>query len=210
MAALEARFQKMLALQLIVYTGTVGLDKTPKNEWNTRHFQRSRDLANQENEIALEAAKALELLKGEGSSVAFPEAVEQLRDDVLLVVRRLEREDVADVTQAIERDIIESLEELIEALQKEMEKKKDKDKPPMPPMPGQPQDPALVDKLAELKMLRSLQMRVNRRTKRIGREVETTTEQAEKPDLLQQLQDLSNRQSKIQKATYDLATGRNQ
>ena len=210
LAALEARFQKMLALQLIVYNGTVGLDKTPKAEWNDRHFARARELANQENEISLEAAKALELLKGEGSSVAFPEAIEQLRQDVLQVVYRLQREDVASLTQGIERDIIESLEELIEALQKEMEKaKKDKQKQQQQQQQQQ-QDKALVDKLAELKMLRSLQMRINRRTKRIGQEVETADEKVDKPDLLQQLQGLSGRQAKIQKATYDLSTGKNQ
>ena len=200
----------MLALQLIVYNGTVGLDKTPKAEWNDRHFARARELANQENEISLEAAKALELLKGEGSSVAFPEAIEQLRQDVLQVVYRLQREDVASLTQGIERDIIESLEELIEALQKEMEKaKKDKQKQQQQQQQQQ-QDKALVDKLAELKMLRSLQMRINRRTKRIGQEVETADEKVDKPDLLQQLQGLSGRQAKIQKATYDLSTGKNQ
>lgn len=211
LAALEARFQKMLALQLIVYNGTVGLDKTPKAEWNDRHFARSRELANQENEISLEAAKALELLKGEGSSIAFPEAIEQLRQDVLQVVYRLQREDVASLTQGIERDIIESLEELVEALQKEMEKaKKDKQKQQQQQQQGQPEDKALVEKLAELKMLRSLQMRINRRTKRIGQEVETADEKVDKPDLLQQLQGLSGRQAKIQKATYDLSTGKNQ
>lgn len=210
LAALEARFQKMLALQLIVYNGTVGLDKTPKAEWTDRHRARTGELANQENEISLEAAKALELLKGEGSSIAFPEAIEQLRHDVLQVVYRLQRDDVASLTQGIERDIIESLEELIEALQKEMEKAKKEKQNQQQGQQGQPQDPALVDKLAELKMLRSLQMRINRRTKRIGQEVETADEKVDKPDLLQQLQGLSGRQSKIQKATYDLSTGKNQ
>ena len=203
--ALEARFQKMLAMQLLVYDGTVRLDKSPKADRSARHAAQSVKLARQEEEIAVEATKALALLGEEGSAVAFPEAVQQMRDDMRVVVGQLERSDVGELTQQIEKDIIEALEEMIEALQKEIEKAKDKK--PNQGQPGQPQDPALVDKLAELKMLRSLQLRVNRRTKVLGRLVDG--EQALKPEVIEQLQDLAGRQSRIQQATYDLATGKN-
>jgi hypothetical protein len=56
-------------------------------------------------------------------------------------------------------------------------------------------------------MLRTLQMRINHRTKRLGRMVEG--EQALDADILGQLQNLAERQARIQKATYDMATGRN-
>ena len=72
----------------------------------------------------------------------------------------------------------------------------------------QQQQQGLVNKLAELKMLRSLQYRVNRRTKQLGRLVEG--EQALDVDVVSQLRQLSDRQSKVQKATYDLSTGQNQ
>ena len=72
----------------------------------------------------------------------------------------------------------------------------------------QQQQQGLVNKLAELKMLRSLQYRVNRRTKQLGRLVEG--EQAIDRDIVSQLKQLSDRQSKVQKATYDLSTGKNQ
>ena len=206
LAALEARFQKMLAMQMVVYSGTVNVAKTKKSERTSRHFARSRELSQNENEIAVEAAKALALLKEEGSSVAFPEAVRQLRMDMLLVAGRLVRVKVGEITQETERDIIEALNEMIEALQKEMEEMKDKKKKGKPKK-GQPQDPALVNKLAELKMLRSLQMRINRRTKRLGRRIKG--DQATDADILNLLKDLANRQAKIQDATYDLATGRN-
>jgi hypothetical protein len=213
LAALEARFQKMREMQIAVYNGTVGLSKVPAADFGTLEDGRVRKLSAAENEIAVEAQKALTLLQEEGSSVAFPEAVEQLREDMLIVAARLHpdypetdpRADVGEVTQVIERDIIEALGELIEALQKEMEKGK---KPPPPGPPGEPQDPGLVDKLAELKMLRSLQFRINRRTKLLGREIDG--EQATEAELVDQLQQLSRRQASIQKAAYDLATGRNQ
>jgi hypothetical protein len=50
-------------------------------------------------------------------------------------------------------------------------------------------------------------LRVNGRTTRLGRLVDG--EQAVDADVVNQLQRLSERQSRIQKATYDLATGRN-
>ncbi len=206
LAALEARFRDMLGRQINVYNGSVALAAVPAPQRTDKHRGRAIELARSEDEIALLAAKVLTLLKEEGSSIAFPEAVLQLREDMLIVARRLERVEVEEVTLGIEKDIIESLEEILEALQKELEKSKDKKQQPPPP-PGQPQDQALVDALAELKMLRSLQYRVNRRTKQLGRLVEG--EQAADTDLIEQLRGLSQRQSKIQQHTYDLATGRN-
>jgi hypothetical protein len=65
----------------------------------------------------------------------------------------------------------------------------------------------LVETLAELKMLRSMQMRVNRRTKRLAQMIEG--EQAVDPEVVSQLRQLSRSQSRIQDATYDLSAGRN-
>jgi hypothetical protein len=57
-------------------------------------------------------------------------------------------------------------------------------------------------------MLRSLQLRVNRRTKTIGRLIKG--EQATTEDLTAELQSLARKQAEIQEATYILASGRNQ
>ncbi|MGQ0633128.1 MAG: hypothetical protein ACT4QC_00845 [Planctomycetaceae bacterium] len=206
LALLEARFQRMLALQLLVYDGTQKLSRTPADERSGRHASRSLELARQEEEIVVEATRAITLLREEGTAVAFPEAVEQVRDDMNLVVGRLERADVGDLTQAIEREIVDALEEMIEALQKEMEKGKERE-PPQPGEAGQQSDPPLVDQLAELKMLRTLQLRVNRRTRKLGQLFDG--EQAVERDVVVQLQNLADRQSRIQRATHDIVTGKN-
>jgi hypothetical protein len=49
---------------------------------------------------------------------------------------------------------------------------------------------------------------VNRRTKQMGRIVDG--EQALEADIVNQLKQLSERQAKVQKATHDLATGKNE
>lgn len=207
LAALEARFQRMLAMQLIVYEGTLKLGRVPAADRERYHSQ-ARQLSQQEGDIALDATKTITLLREEGTAVALPEAVEQMRDDMQLVTQYLQDNNVGELTQAIEKDIIDALQEIIEALQKEMEKQDEKKKQQQQQQQQQQeQDKALVDQLAELKMLRSLQLRINHRTKRLGRLVEG--EQADQPDVLSQLRNLAERQSRIQEATYNLATGKN-
>ncbi len=207
LAALEARLRDMLGRQINVLNGTVGLAAVPEAQRTDKHRNRAVELARNEDEVALLASKVVTLLKEDGSSIAFPEALIQMRDDMLTVSRRLERVEVGELTVGIEKDIVESLEEILEALQKEIEKAKDKKQQQQQQQQGQQQEQGLVDVLSELKMLRSLQYRVNRRTKQLGRMVEG--EQSTDPDLRQQLQGLSQRQAKIQQSTYNLATGRN-
>ena len=206
LAALEARFQKMLAAQLLIYNSTVNLSGTPAEQWSSRHFGRSRELANQEDELVREADKALNVLREEGSSVAFPEAVEQLREDMRAVAGRLARNEVGELTQAIEQDIIEALEELIDALQREMEDKKNEQQQNQQASAEQPER-VLVDQLAELKMLRSLQVRINRRTKQLGRII--SGEQATQADVVERLQELSRRQARVEDAAHSIAVGKN-
>lgn len=205
---LEDRFQQMLATQLAIYDKTVRLGKVPKDDRETRHVSQSKELSRREMELVIDAGKALALLQEEGSSVAFPEAIQQMVDDMRIIVGRLDLAQVDELTQGIEEDVIEALEEVIEALQREIEKGKSDQQQQQQQQSGGQGDPALVDNLAELKMLRSLQLRINRRTKRLGRLIEG--EQSEDQDVIDQLRDLSERQSRIQKATYDLATGKNQ
>jgi len=209
--ALEARFRKMLEMQVQVYDNTLRLDKVIPAQRTSAHAARSHDLSRKEEEIVVEATRALTLLREEGSAVAFPEATEQIREDMQSVAAWLGKDpdpDTGTITQAVEKDIIEALEEMIDALQKEIEKAKDKkDKKQQQQQQQQEDDQALIDLLGELKLLRALQNRVNRRTAMVGRIVKG--EQATDPKAVDQLKILGDRQARIQKATYDLATGKN-
>jgi hypothetical protein len=209
LAALEARFQRMLALQLKIYDGTVRLGKVAAADREPRHRAMAQDLAGQQDEVEQDAAQTMNLLREEGSAVAFPEAVQQIREDMRIVSRRLADEEAGDLTQAIEKDIIDALEEMIAALQQEMQKLEDKKNQPKDQQSAQQQEreKSLVDAIAELKMLRSLQLRVNNRTKRLADGLEG--EEAKDAEKIDQLRNLAERQSRIQRATHDLATGRN-
>jgi hypothetical protein len=204
---LEGRFRKMLDQQVEVYEGTKRLDKVPQPQRDRDHEIEAGRLKGKEMQIGTEADKALAVLREEGSAVAFPEAVAEMRDDMGQVVDRLGQSKVGDVTQGIEKDIIAALEEMIASLQKAQKDMDAKTKPGQPAPDGD-SEPPLVDTISELKMIRALQMRVNTRTQRYAEM--TKTEQTDTPELLEALKRLAEREQRIHQVTRDIAVGRNQ
>jgi hypothetical protein len=203
---LEARFREMLRLEREVYDGTVRLDKVPPVQRDHNHEIESGRLSHKQTDIVVEVDKALMLLREEGSAVALPEAVQQMRDDMQQVVHRLAQGRVESITQGIELDIIAALEEIIDALKKAQKDQDSKNKPQ--PSQSQPTDPPLIDLLAELKMIRALQNRVNRRTERYSKLIQG--EQAQQDDLLDALRRLADQEQRIHRVTRDLDLGKNQ
>jgi len=208
---LEARFRKMLDAQVEVYEQTKKLEASqasttasvPEHEIEIA----SGRLDRQERLIVREAERALVLLREDGTTVAFPEAIEQARDDMKNVAKRLGEVKISLITQGLEEDIITALEETLAALQQAIKKARAQKSQPQQSQ-GNPDEKPLVDQLAELRMIRALQNRINRRTKRYG---ELLGDQpAVEPDLLEELNTLARRQERIFEATRDLDSGRNQ
>jgi hypothetical protein len=211
LALLEGRFRKMLEIQVRIYEDTSRLDKTIEAERDLKIPIPAGKLAVDERKLVVEADKALNLLLEEGSSVAFPETVTQMRDDMQQVADRLDAAKVESITQGIEQDIIAALQEMIEALQK-AQKDMEKQKQQQQAQPGQPQDMPLVDAIAELKMIRALQMRVNTRTQRYARLLDNGEDpvgQATDQDLREALAKLAERQETIYRLTRDIVLGKN-
>jgi len=205
---LEARFRKMLDEQVEVYDETKKLDaaaeKAPEHELEIA----SGRLARKETLIVREADRALLLLREDGTSTAFPEAIEQARDDMQSIAERLRETRVDLITQGLEEDVIAALEETLAALQQALKDLREQKGQPQPGQgQGQPGEKPLVDQLAELRMIRSLQVRVNKRTQQYGAMIEG--EQAEETDLLEALEELALRQQKIFQATRELNTKEN-
>lgn len=206
LAMLESRFRKMLEAQIEIYEGTKRVDGVPEAERDRDDEIESGRLSRKEAAIVVAADKCLILLREEGSAVAFPEAVVEMREDMQQVVERLAQTQVGELTQAIETDIITALEEMISALKKAQKDLEDKQR-----QPNQGQvasgEPPLVDQLAELRMIRALQMRVNKRTQQYARLSEK--DQADTPQLLEALRKLADREERIHKVTRDIVVGRN-
>ena len=213
LANLEARVNKMLAWQIEVKAATVAIhaqvQKHPEKKPQPVDFQNAQKQEDKEGEIIAEADKAIQLLQSEGSAVAFPAVFEEVRKDMIRVKERLHDANVGDDTQQMEQDIIEALTHMRDAL-----KKAQQELGKQPPPPGQPnsQDPGLqklLDEIAELKMIRQLQVQVNDRTKRYGNKV-PGSEQADDPQLKKELRDLGERQEKIEVMVNSLVTKKNQ
>ena len=208
LVSLEARFTKMLQMQREVLDGTIRLDKIPQAERTREHEIQAGRLGSREGEIDLEAEKALTLLREDGSSMALAEALGQVRQDIQQVADRLSAAKVDKITQGLEEDIIAALDEMLQALKKAIKDQEKRKQRPMPFGQGLPTDPPLIDALAELRMIRTLQLRVNLRTDRYSKLIQG--EQAEQPDLIEALKRLAERQEHIFRITRDLSLGKNQ
>lgn len=202
LTSLAARFAAMLKLEREIYKGTQSLDKTPLDNRAHEHEIAAGRLAAKQSSLVQEAEKALLLLKEDGTAVAFPESVAQMRDDMREAAQRLERGLTDPVTQGIEEDVMAALEEMIEALKAAIEKLEEGKTQNSPAAGGMEQDPALIEQLAELKMIRALQMRANLRTARYAKLLDG--DEAADPDLLDALRRLAERQAKIHKVTRKL------
>ena len=224
---LQARCVEMLRLQMEVRAGTGELQASvmarPDKRPDRAQEQKSLEWHDREDQIVRKAADALRLIESEGSAVAFAEVFRQVRDDMMSVRDRLKLADVGEETLRIEDDIIATLKEMIESLKKAQQDNKNR-KPPMPGQPGQQnpgqQDQRLIDQISELKMIRSMQIQINKRTESYGRKFEG--EQAPDPSgagdararaqaeqVLKEIRDLGRRQDKIGKVTRDISLGRN-
>ena len=209
LAKLESRLRKMAAMQTKVLDDTVELAATPKQQRNRQTDLKAGDLAFEEKKITLEADRAMLLLREEGSSVAFPEVVDQIRADTVQVSDRLSQTKIDAVTQGIQQDVLAALEEMIAALQqaqRDLEEKKQQQQQGQPQQPGQQEQP-LVQALAELKLIRTMESRIKSTTERYSGLLESGESAGD--DVLPLLQNLSERQNCLYRITRDLVLKRN-
>ncbi len=211
---LSTRLRRMLEMQTKIYDESKRLHEIAGEQPDRQILARASLLARDQQKVAAEGERALLLLKEEGSSAAFPEALVQVNRDSASVANRLDSGDVGKVTLLIQADIVQALEEMVEALakiKKENEEKKQQRQQQQQQGGGQ-QDQSqqpLINKLAELRLIRTLQVRVNKRTSTLSQMLDNPTDpvgQAKAKDLMEQLQDLGKRQDNIESVTRKVAT----
>jgi len=205
---LETRVRMMLKAQRGIRDATVKLSGSEAMSRREQQLEAAR-IGREQGEVSAEAARAILLVRDDGSAVAIPEALGQVRDDSTEAATRLARGDVTPTTVDLVGEIVTGLEELLAALEKSR-----RDEPQPQPAgegggrPAESKEQPLVDKLAELKMLRSLQGRVNARTERFSRLLDAGAEQAAEQELVAALGRLAERQRAIEQAARDIVTGR--
>ncbi|MCR9198714.1 MAG: hypothetical protein NXI04_08730 [Planctomycetaceae bacterium] len=205
LATLEARFQRLLSLQTRIYEGTVDLAATPREKWLDNAVSECRELSQEQLDATQECSFTTSLLREDGTSVSILVAVEDIETDMGAIAERLQQTKVGPLTQSMETDVIEALKELIEATQREMaEMKEQQNQSPPPQQDPNAQKPPLVQFMEEIKVLRSLQQRVNRRTRQVnGLLDEVTPDDVE--DLKAQLDELARRQERLRQSALKLA-----
>ena len=205
LAALEARYQRMLSLQTQIHEGTLELAATPKENWLDQYFGRCRELAQQQLELTSECAQTVNLLREDGTSVSILLSLEDIESDMGQVSEYLRESKVGGLTQSVQTDVIEALKELIEATQKEMQDMKSEERQQQQQQQSNNgQKPPLVELMAEIRVLRSLQVRVNRRTRQVD-DLLLQADRDQQADLNEQLTELAERQQRLIESAGELA-----
>ena len=178
---LEARFREMLANQRTINEATSVLHGFGHENFQRAHRLQLAKLAADERSLSKDANACLHVLEEDATTVVFPRVVEQLVEDMDTVGKRLAELKVASLTQRIENEIVETLEQLIGAVQ---QMQQENEQGGGMSKPGNSKDQPLLPTSAELKLLRASQYRINTRTTAIeqaileGSESEQTSDAA--------------------------------
>jgi hypothetical protein len=206
---LEARIRDMLRAERMILRGIQQLRSNAAERTQREQELESTRLGSEQNIVTATITRALTLVRDDGSAVAIPEALQQIREDSTMAAGRLEESDYSQFTQGIIEDLVVSLEELLSALERAEREQQDKQQQGQARgRPAKPGEQPLVDKIAELKMLRILQTRVNGKTSRFSALLNKGSEQASEAELIDALGRLAQRQERVERAAHDIATGR--
>ena len=212
LASLESRFRHMLALQIRIHDDTKMLDSSRKNSPIDDTEIQSGKLSVRENGLVSEAARALLVLEDDGSSIAVSEALRQAQQDMRQVAERLSAAKTDVTTQEIQQSVIETLGFLAEVFE---QARSDDDQPQDAKGKqgqGQPGEQALIDQLAELKLIRGLQIQILNRHSRYSQRLDNPNDlvgHTSNPGIRQALEQLSQRQARLQQITHDIVVGKN-
>lgn len=202
---LEERFKKMLAMQLKINEASRQLVDQPPSTAQLRI--ESFQLAGDQRKIILEIDKALLVLNEEGTSRAIPATLFHLELDMEQIVSQLELTRVdADLIQ-LQTEVAEVLSELIQSVQQEQAEQQrlrnSTQQPATETETGEMQRP-LVQKLAELKIIRQLQVRINERHQSHARALESGGTPESRSELEARTRGLARRQQQLEKMTLEL------
>lgn len=202
---LETRLRGMLKAERGVLADAERLAAAAAPSERERQLEAAR-LGREQGAITAEAGKALVLLRDDGSAVAIPQALAQVHEDSGQAAGRLARGDTGRDTLGLLGEIVTGLEEMLAAVERARADQQDAAKPGGG-RAGEAGEQPLVDKLAELKMLRSLQARVNGRTQRLARLLDAGDSAVDDAAVRAALTRLAGRQREIERAARDIVEG---
>jgi len=158
---LESRLRDMLAKQKPINDETIKLDQLGEAGFRRAEQLQLAELSTRQRGLSEQAATCLHILDEDATTIAFPHVLGQLVDDMAASADRLAAFHVGAITQTIQAEIVDALEQLLEAVQRMEQENQDQNGQPSQSAAG-PQP--LLPPSAELKLLRSSQLRINNRT----------------------------------------------
>jgi hypothetical protein len=202
-------FQKMLDEQRLVTRATAALHEARQEEgaeWGRAEQLRCSQLADREAALASTGEEALTFMLENSSPVVFPRIVQDINADLDRLEGRLKEEKTGEGTAFVQDAVEQALADLIEAL----EQAQGEPPPPEEQEPqeqegggsgGSPPPPPLISALAELKLLRNRQVRVNEGTKMLD---ERSQDAGIDADLAERIGVMTGRQKDVHTMTQEL------
>lgn len=171
LAALESRFRAMLSRQLEVNKSTNRLIDLGVDHWKRSDQLEMAELSEKQRWVGDQADEALFLLTEEGSTVVLPPLLEDVRDDARDVADRLAAARADREVRALQAELESVLRDMIDAVKKQQEELEQGGGGG-----GGGGSPPLLPGSAELKLLRSCQLRINTSTEKMHDELNTGSE----------------------------------
>ena len=211
-AYLKEKFTYMLAQQKSATSSTRSLDLKlralnlaaggEQPEIDIKDRQLAKRLAASELKLSAVCDDVLDVLSEDGTTLVFPEIVVELKADLEQTGELLDNLQTGDSTRMIQKDIEDTVSEVLAALEEAAKK-------PPPPSPNkgrekknQNSSAPLLAKSAELKMVRALQLRINRRTSRFDTSRKSVDLSSEARS---QLREIGRKQKEVEKLLRKIA-----
>lgn len=114
--------QSLARAQQELRTATMTIDMTIRQNNGQKPTRQDEQaaygLSERQDQLIVAVGKVLELLEADGSSLVLPEVFKQVREDMIVVSKRLRKTVVGTVTQEIQKDISETLNDVNEEVGK--------------------------------------------------------------------------------------------
>jgi hypothetical protein len=214
---LEARFKRMLQQEKTIRAQTETLINETAGEQAPEQRQikiRADRLGVDQQSVVDDAESALVILREDGTAQAMVESLLQARFDMTEAKKRLEQTLLDTITIHIEDAIIEALQEMLEAIQEAIEEARERQENAenQQQQEGGMGEEPLIQLLAELRMIKSMQRRVNERTTRYDDEIKRLLD---KPDVdwspfQQAVEELARQENRISRILHELKVGKTQ
>jgi hypothetical protein len=216
---LEARFKRMLRIEQSIRSQTEKVSVEAKNavESALRPIRiRANQIGADQQSVIEDADAIMVLLREDGTAQAMVESLLQARFDMTEVKSRLDRTTLDSVTLDIEDAVIGMLQEMLDAVElaiKEAEKRKEQQQQQQQSSNGNDNNNSeepLIQLLSELKIIRSMQQRVNERTERYEKLIGQLRNEpnADYSTLRKNVEELARQQNRISRILHDLKIGK--